>query len=126
MILYWEYIKTLGLEPYVKDGKSGFLVRLPYFLATDALAADPNNAKKYEFVFFLYKDSINPNNQNLFAIGLNGLPDDTVNNNIAESIILAEENHFLYPANPKVKELISIVSHWVPPGNFSHGEDRIW
>jgi hypothetical protein len=123
--LYWEYIKTLGLEPYVKDGKSGFLVRLPYFLATDALAADSSNAKKYEFVFFLYKDSINPNNQNLFAIGLNGLPDDTVNNNIAESILLAGENHFLYPANHKVKELISIVSHWVPPGNFSHGEDRI-
>lgn len=123
--LYWEYIKTLGLEPYVKDGKSGFLVRLPYFLATDALAADHSNAKKYEFVFFLYKDSINPNNQNLFAIGLNGLPDDTGNNNIAESILLAGENHFLYPANSKVKELISIVPYWVAPGNFPHGEDKI-
>lgn len=120
--LYWEYIKTLNLEPYVKDGKSGFLVRLPYFLATDSLAVDSENAKKYEFVFFLYKDSINPNNQNLFAIGLNGLPDSTTNNNIAESILLTGPNYFLYPGNAKLRELITFPPHYLSPGNFGHGE----
>lgn len=120
--LYWEYIKTLNLEPYVKDGKSGFLVRLPYFLATDTLAADPNNANKYEFVFFLYKDSINPNNQSLFAIGLNGLPDRSGDNNIAESILLAGSSHFLYPGNDKLSELVDYPLRNAASGNFSYGE----